>query len=155
MTSKRKLDVSIIGRQIFQGYSGNFKKGVEEITIKLKKELRNLLKEKRPAIQRIIREAIIHPDGTVQYFRTPQEFKLSERSLETEVTLTMIQMIINELCKDLRKDYNIDKRNLTQREVKIQRPAEVPLNNPYGYKKRYKKSPKKTKKSPKRTKKNN
>ena len=67
--TKTNNKITYISSQIYQGYSGDFKKGIEEGSDKLAILLEEQMKEYEKAITSIIEQSILpSSSGTTQYF---------------------------------------------------------------------------------------
>lgn len=107
--SSKKIEEIATG--IFIGESGLFMGEVKKVGARLKKEMKETIKqsmkENRGAIRKIINDTILSGTGfnkdNVQYFKNRADFERSKKSLETELNEKMIRMIADIACSEFSK----------------------------------------------------
>lgn len=100
--------IKYISLQIYQGYSSDFRKEVEEGSKKLskliEKEIRRQMKDNRKAIKAIIKQSIFSSTtGNTQYFKNINNYDQSEKTLEAAVSTKMINEIIDKTFEKVNK----------------------------------------------------
>jgi len=100
--------IKYISLQIYQGYSSDFRSGVEKgsdtLSKLVEKEIRKQMKDNRKAIKSIIDQSIFSSTtGNTQYFNNRNNFNQSAKSLETTISNKMIKEIIDKTFEKVNK----------------------------------------------------
>ena len=96
--------ITYISSQIYQGYSGDFKKGIEEGSDKLAILLEEQMKEYEKAITFIIEQSILSSSsGTTQYFNNENDFKRHADSLKNNISNKMLKDILDKTLEKVSK----------------------------------------------------